>query len=134
MGGGHPDAGALTTAAGTAAGPEPVDRCLDQRSPTTVMMAPPAPTSTAAERPGSPAGRRFAGWGAAGGLLFSVLFAFVVTVTGSGALLDDLLFHDPLFAAAGAASAAGALALVRLGDDRELPAGVRPRQLEKRAH
>jgi hypothetical protein len=31
--------------------------------------------------------RCFAGWGAAGGLLFSVLFAFVVTVIGSGALL-----------------------------------------------
>lgn len=56
---------------------------------------------------------RFAGWGAAGGVLFSVLFAVIVTMTGSGALLDDLVFLAPLFAAAGAASAGGALALAR---------------------
>ncbi|NIP80295.1 MAG: hypothetical protein GWM90_14155, partial [Gemmatimonadetes bacterium] len=66
---------------------------------------------------------RFVGWGAAGGLLFSVLFAFTVTVTGAGALLDDLVFLAPLFAGAGAASAGGALALARRADDRVLPDG-----------
>lgn len=69
---------------------------------------------------------RFAGWGAAGGLLFALLFALTVTLTGSGALLDDLLFLGPLFAAAGAASAGGALALARRADDRPLlDAGLR---------
>lgn len=61
---------------------------------------------------------RFAGWGAAGGLLFSVLFVVTVTLTGAGALLDDLVYLGPLFAAAGAASAGGALALARRADDR----------------
>lgn len=64
--------------------------------------------------------KRFAGWGAAGGLLFAVLFAVVVTLSGAGALLDDLVFLGPLFAAAGAASAGGALALARRGDERPL--------------
>ena len=63
---------------------------------------------------------RFAGWGAAGGLLFAVLFVVTVTLTGAGALLDDLVFLGPLFAAAGAASAGGALALARRADDRAL--------------
>lgn len=63
---------------------------------------------------------RFAGWGAAGGLLFAVLFVLTVTLTGSGALLDDLVFLGPLFAAAGAASAGGALALARRADERAL--------------
>lgn len=63
---------------------------------------------------------RFAGWGAAGGLLFSVLFVLIVTLTGAASLLDDLVFLGPLFAAAGAASAGGALALARRADDRAL--------------
>lgn len=63
---------------------------------------------------------RFAAWGAAGGFLFSVAFALVVTLSGSAALLDDLVFLGPLFAAAGAASAASALALARRGEDRPL--------------
>lgn len=63
---------------------------------------------------------RFAGWGAAGGLLFAILFVLIVTLTGAGALLDDLVFLGPLFAAAGAASAGGALALARRADDRAL--------------
>lgn len=63
---------------------------------------------------------RFAGWGAAAGLLFSVLFALTVTLIGGGALLDDLVFLAPLFAAIGTASAGGTLALARLGDDRGL--------------
>jgi hypothetical protein len=81
---------------------------------------------------------RFAGWGAAGGLLFSVLFVLAVTLSGAGALLDDLVLLGPLFAAAGAASAGGALALARRADHRlpgsgsaaeepELPGRTRPR-------
>lgn len=67
--------------------------------------------------------RRFAGWGAAGGLLFSVLFALTVTLVGAGALLDDLVFLAPLFAVAGAASAGGSLALARRADGVDLPPG-----------
>lgn len=68
---------------------------------------------------------RFAGWGAAGGLLFAVLFVLTVTLTGAGALLGDLVFLGPLFAAAGAASAAGSLALARRADDQaSLNAGM----------
>lgn len=63
---------------------------------------------------------RFAGWGAAAGLLFSVLFAVTVTLVGGGALLDDLVFLAPLFAAIGAASAGGTLALARWGEDGAL--------------
>lgn len=66
---------------------------------------------------------RFAGWGAAAGLLFSVLFALTVTLIGAGAMLDDLLFLAPLFAAIGAASAGGTLALARAADDRALLEG-----------
>lgn len=74
---------------------------------------------------------RFAGWGAAGGLVFAVLFALVVTLSGSAALLDDLVFLGPLFAAAGAVSAGGTLALARRVDDRALPGrGVSGRQLD----
>jgi hypothetical protein len=63
---------------------------------------------------------RFAGWGAAGGLLFAVLFALVSTLLGAEPLLDDLAFLGPLFAAAGGASAAGSLAVARQGADRDL--------------
>lgn len=66
---------------------------------------------------------RFVGWGAAGGLLFSVIFALTVTVAGGGALLDDLVFLGPLFAAAGATSAGSALALARRAGDRALGDG-----------
>jgi hypothetical protein len=65
--------------------------------------------------------RRFAGWGAAGGLLFAVLFVLVVTLSGAGSLPGGLVFLGPLFAAAGAASAGGALVLARRADDRSLP-------------
>ncbi|CAN5699481.1 hypothetical protein BH23GEM9_BH23GEM9_19840 [soil metagenome] len=66
---------------------------------------------------------RFAGWGAAGGLLFAVLFVLVVTLSGAGSLLGELVFLGPVFAAAGAASAGGALALARRADDRSLVKG-----------
>jgi hypothetical protein len=64
---------------------------------------------------------RFAGWGGAGGLLFSALFVLAVAVSGDATLLVDLVFLGPLFAVAGAASAAGSLALARMAKDRESP-------------
>jgi len=63
---------------------------------------------------------RFAGWGAVGGLLLSVIFVLAVALAGDTTLLDDLVFLGPLFAVAGAASAAGSLALARAAEDREL--------------
>ena len=63
---------------------------------------------------------RFAGWGAAAGLVFSVPFVAVTFVVGSADLIDDLVYLAPLFAAAGAASAAGSLAVARMGEGPEL--------------
>lgn len=61
---------------------------------------------------------RFAGWGAAGGALFSVLFVLVVAWAGDPGLIAGLPFLAPLFAGAGAASAAGSLGLARRAEDR----------------
>lgn len=69
---------------------------------------------------------RFAGWGAVGGLLFSVLFVSAVSLLAEGpAFLWNLSFLGPIFAIAGGGSAAGSLAIARSGDDRDLldPAG-----------
>ena len=64
---------------------------------------------------------RFAGWGGAGGLLFSGIFVSTVALTGDPSLLDNLLFLGPLFGLTGAASAAGSLALARMaGDGRQI--------------
>ena len=59
--------------------------------------------------------RRFAGWGAVGGLLLSALFA-------KAASLDwgDVLAIVPTFALASAVCAAGSLALARRAANREL--------------
>ena len=57
---------------------------------------------------------RFAGWGALGGFLFSGIFAL-----GAG-LGGEFLVLGPVFAVAGAGCAAGALALARMAEDREL--------------
>ena len=54
---------------------------------------------------------RFAGWGAIGGLLLS---AIVNLVAGPG---GDMLVVAPVFAAAGAISAMGTLALARRGEE-----------------
>lgn len=62
---------------------------------------------------------RFAGWGAVGGFLLAGAFVSVVALAGDPSLLDDLVFLGPLFAAAGAGSAAGSLALARMAEDRE---------------
>lgn len=58
---------------------------------------------------------RFAGWGALGGLLFSLAF---VPVAGLGA--DAFVYLGVIFAAAGAGCAAGSLALARMAESREL--------------
>lgn len=59
---------------------------------------------------------RFAGWGAAGGLLLSVLFAKAASL-GQG----DILTIAPTFAVACAVCASGSLALARCALIRELP-------------
>jgi len=62
---------------------------------------------------------RFAGWGAVGGLLLSGIFAWAAGLGG------ELLVLGPVFALAGAGSAAGTLALARKAEQRELlDAGV----------
>jgi hypothetical protein len=55
--------------------------------------------------------KRVAGWGAAGGLSL----ALIVQIAGP---LGDFLLLGPLFALAGAACAAGTLALARKGDEQ----------------
>ena len=63
---------------------------------------------------------RFAAWGAAGGFLLSATFVLAVSLTGDPAFLRNLLVVGPLFAVAGAGSAAGSLALAKRAQDREL--------------
>jgi hypothetical protein len=60
---------------------------------------------------------RFAGWGAVGGLLLSGTFVLAVALV-EGTTLEILLL-GPVFALAGAGSAAGSLALARRGEERE---------------
>lgn len=68
---------------------------------------------------------RFAGWGAVGGLLFSTLFVFAVTLLDDPGFISNLAVLGPVFAAAGAASSAGALALARKGERQDaLEAGA----------
>ena len=63
---------------------------------------------------------RFAGWGAAGGFLFSVLFVSTVALASEGmTFLNNLVFLGPLFAAAGSTCAAGSLAIARKAEDRQ---------------
>jgi hypothetical protein len=62
---------------------------------------------------------RFAGWGAVGGLLLSGLFV-VAAALGGESLWGELLVLGPVFSLAGAASAAGSLALARRAEKREL--------------
>ncbi len=64
---------------------------------------------------------RFAGWGATGGLLLSVVFVGMVGLVEDPAFLGNLVVLGPVFAMAGGASAAGALALARRAADPALP-------------
>ena len=61
---------------------------------------------------------RFAGWGAVGGLLLSGTFVLAVALVEGTTL--EILVLGPVFALAGAGSAAGSLALARRGEEREL--------------
>ena len=56
---------------------------------------------------------RFAGWGGVGGFVLAGLFVSAVVLGGERTFLNNLVFLGPLFAAAGAGSAAGSLALAR---------------------
>lgn len=58
---------------------------------------------------------RFAAWGGLGGLVFAGLFALGAGFWGN---VIPVLVVGPVFALAGAGSAAGALALARRADDR----------------
>jgi hypothetical protein len=62
---------------------------------------------------------RFAVWGGIGGLLLSGIFVLAAALGGEG-LGEALLVLGPVFALAGAGSAAGSLALARMAEDREL--------------
>lgn len=57
--------------------------------------------------------RRFAAWGAAVGFVLSAIFVIVVALAADLAFLRNLVVVGPVFAAAGAASAAGTLAVAR---------------------
>lgn len=63
---------------------------------------------------------RFAGWGAAGGFLLSAFFVSIVALVEDPAFFRNLAVLGPVFAVAGASCAAGALAIARKAEDREL--------------
>jgi hypothetical protein len=65
---------------------------------------------------------RFAGWGAASGLLLSGIFVVGAVLRGGAAWGEFLLFGPPL-AVASAVCAAGSLALARRAERRRLPRG-----------
>lgn len=64
--------------------------------------------------------RRFAAWGAIGGLVLAATVVLAVSLGGDPAFLENLLVVGPVFAAAAAGSAAGSLALARRAQDRAL--------------
>jgi len=63
---------------------------------------------------------RFAGWGAASGLLLSGVFAVSAALRGDS-MWGEFLVFGPALAIASAVSAAGSLALARRAESRELP-------------
>ncbi len=68
---------------------------------------------------------RFAGWGAAGGLLLSGLFVVGAAVRGAG-LLGEFLLFGPALATAGAVCAAGSLALAQRAERHGLSGSEGP--------
>jgi hypothetical protein len=67
---------------------------------------------------------RFAGWGAASGLLLSGIFVVGAAFRGA-ALWGEFLVFGPPLAMASAVCAAGSLAVARWGERRELPGDSR---------
>ncbi|MEX2529180.1 MAG: hypothetical protein WD960_00270 [Gemmatimonadota bacterium] len=65
---------------------------------------------------------RFAAWGGVGGLLFSAIFVGGVALAEGPSFLGNLVVLGPVFALAGAGSAAGSLALARRAEGDDLPA------------
>jgi hypothetical protein len=63
---------------------------------------------------------RFAGWGAAGGLLLTGIFVSVLVLGGDPTPFNNLEVLVPVFTLAGAGSAAGVLVLARRAEKREL--------------
>jgi len=63
---------------------------------------------------------RFTGWGAVGGLLLCGIFVLAAALGGE-TVWGEILVLGPVFALAGAVSAAGSLALARRAERRELP-------------
>ena len=63
---------------------------------------------------------RFAGWGAASGLLLSGIFVVAAALRGA-ALWGEFLVFGPPLAIASAVCAAGSLAMARRADRRDLP-------------
>src|SRR5262245_59556286 len=63
---------------------------------------------------------RFAAWGAAAGFLLALVFVLAVAAGGDPAFLWNLVGVGPMFAVAGAGSAAGSLAMARRADDPDL--------------
>lgn len=63
---------------------------------------------------------RFAGWGAVGGIMLTGIFVSVVALAGDTTPLRHLEVLVPVFTVAGAASAAGVLALARRAEERAL--------------
>jgi len=61
---------------------------------------------------------RFAGWGAIGGLLLSVVFVSAVAIAEGPSFLLNLIVLAPILALAGGGSASAALALARRAEDR----------------
>ncbi len=72
---------------------------------------------------------RFAWWGAASGLLLSGIFVVGAALRGS-ALWGEFLMFGPPLAIAGAACAAGSLAVARRADRRELRGPDGPAEAE----
>lgn len=60
---------------------------------------------------------RFAGWGAAGGALLATVFVTLVSLVEGPAFFENLIVLAPVFAGAGAACAAGSLAIARKATD-----------------
>lgn len=69
---------------------------------------------------------RFAGWGAAGGILLATAFVSLVSLIEGPSFFQNLVVLAPVFGGAGAACAAGTLAIARKASDSGTLEGVDP--------